>query len=121
MEVLIFEGKFQESKALTQEFFRALGSDTAIRAYTDLNDLRVIAAFLNAAAQFLDVGSADRELYLLENVRLGVQLDHLPWSFDEMITYLDKDYGDIKPELSAGDRGTRVEAVKQLINRLKGA
>jgi tetratricopeptide (TPR) repeat protein len=121
VESLILEGKFQQSKEVARELFLTLGSDSAIRPSTDPKEVRLITAFLNAAAEILDTGRADKELYLLENVALGVDCTRLAWSFDDMLHYLDNDYPGIKSisEQPAGERTARVAAVKQWINRLK--
>jgi tetratricopeptide (TPR) repeat protein len=120
VETLIFEGKFSEAKRVAEELFAALGSNTSIRPSIDPRDIRVIAAFLSATAQVLDAGSAEKELYLLENAALGMNFGQLPWSFSEMLTYLDEDYSKITPELQPSDRDARVAAVKQWIARLSG-
>ena len=81
METLIFEGKFKEAKEIGQALFVALASDTDVRSSTDPNDIRLIATFLNATAEMLDAGSAEKELYLFEN-SIGDQLD-AKWSSSE--------------------------------------
>jgi tetratricopeptide (TPR) repeat protein len=121
VEALILEGKFQHAKELARELFAILGSDSAIRPSTDAKEIRLIAAFLNAAAEILDTGSAEKELYLLENTALGMEHTRLSWSFDDMLSYLDREYPRIKSksELPSPDRAARVAAVKQWIHRLK--
>jgi tetratricopeptide (TPR) repeat protein len=118
IETLIFEGKFKEAKRLAEELFAALASDSSIRSSTDPKDIRLIAAFLNATAQILDAGSAEKELYLFENTALGMNFGRLPWSFAEMTVYLDQDYPQIMPEVHPDDREMRVAAIKELIGRL---
>jgi tetratricopeptide (TPR) repeat protein len=114
METLIFEGKFQEAKEAGKALFVALASDSSIRASTNPNNIRVVATFLNATAEMLDSGSAEKERYLFEN-SLGKRSDPLPWSFDRMLSYLKDDYPMIKPEVEASDRQRRMDAVKQWI------
>jgi tetratricopeptide (TPR) repeat protein len=119
VETLIFEGKFKEAKRHAEELFAALASDPSIRSSTDPQDVRLIAAFLNATAQILDAGSAEKELYLFENTALGMNFDRLSWSFAEMLLYLDQDYPRIMPEVHPDDREMRVAAIKQLIGRMR--
>ena len=119
METLIFEGKFSEAKEAGRTLFVALASDSNIRASTDPNNIRVIATFLNAAAEILDSGSAEKELYLFES-SFGKRSDALPWSFRRMLSYLEDDYPMIKPQLEASDRQRRIDAVKQWIVQLSG-
>ena len=119
METLIFEGKFNEAKEVGRTLFVALASDSTIRASTDPNNIRVIATFLNATAEMLDSGSAEKELYLFES-SLGKRSDALPWSFSGMLSYLEDDYPMIKPQVEASDRQRRIDAVKQWIAQLGG-
>ena len=119
METLIFEGKFKEAKEAGRVLFVALAGDADIRSSTDPNDIRVVATFLNATAEMLDAGSAEKEAYLFEN-SLGNQFDALPWNFSRMESYLKDDYPTIKPELDPSDRQRRIDAVKQWIAQLKG-
>ena len=95
-----------------------LGGNAAVRPSTDPKEIRLIAAFLNATAEILDTGSADRELYLLENAILGLESNRLGWSFDDMLSYFDTAYPRIKSELSPAEQAARVAAVKQWIIRL---
>ena len=118
VETLIFEGKFKEAKGVADELFTALASDTSVRPSADPKDIRLIAAFLTAAAQMLDTGSAEKEGYLLENTALGMSFDRHPWSFDEMLSFLDQDYRSLVPQLHPDDQAMRVAAVKQWIDRL---
>jgi len=117
MEVLIFEGKFQRSKGLAEEFFVDLANVSTVKPYADLRNLRLIASFLNATAEILESGSADRELYLFENSALGVKFAS-GWSFADMLAYLDAEYPRLKPQLRAEEREYRVATVKRLITRL---
>ena len=117
-ETLIFEGDFKQAKNVIQSLFLALARDTSIRPATNPRDIRLIAAFLNAAAEMLDSGVADKEFYLLENASLGIQRPRLSWSFGEMQFYLDKDYPHLTSELHSGEREMRVATVKQWIGRL---
>ena len=119
METLIFDGKFSEAKEAGRTLFVALASDLNIRASTDPNSIRVVATFLNAAAEMLDSGSAEKELYLFES-SLGKRSDALPWSFRRMLSYLEDDYPMIKPQLEASDRQRRIDAVRQWIVQLRG-
>ena len=66
----------------------------------------------------LDTGSAEKEGYLLENTALGMSFDRHPWSFDEMLSFLDQDYRNLVPQLHPDDQAIRVAAVKQWIDRL---
>ena len=118
VETLIFEGKFKEAKRVADELFAALASDTSVRPSVDPKELKLIAAFLTAAAQMLDTGSAEKELYLFENTALGMKFDRLSWSFDEMLSFLDQDYPNLVPQLPPDDQAMRVAAVKQWIGRL---
>jgi tetratricopeptide (TPR) repeat protein len=118
VETLIFEGKFKEAKRVADELFAALASDTSVRPSADPKDIRLIAAFLTATAQMLDTGSAEKEGYLLENTALGMNFDRHPWSFDEMLSFLDQDYRNLVPQLHPDDQAMRVAAVKQWIGRL---
>ena len=121
VEALILEGKFQQAKQVARELFATLGGDSAIRSSTDPRDVRLITAFLSAAAEILDTGRAEKDVYLLENVALGMERPRLPWLFEDMLHYLDNDYPRIKSEseLPAAERMARVAAVKQWINRLE--
>jgi hypothetical protein len=118
VETLIFEGKFKEAKRLADELFAALASDTSVRPSADPKEIRLIAAFLTAVAQMLDAGSAEKELYLFENTALGMNFSRLTWSFDEMSSFLEHDYGNLVPHLNPDDQAMRVGAVKQWIGRL---
>jgi tetratricopeptide (TPR) repeat protein len=120
IETLIFEGKFPEAKQIAQEFFEELGGDSLVRPSIDPKDLHLIAAFLNATAELLDTGSADKEQYLFENAKLGRQFGRLSWSFAEMLRYLDGDYPKIRPQLDPNEREKRVTAVMQWISQLRG-
>jgi tetratricopeptide (TPR) repeat protein len=121
VEALILEGKFQPAKQVARELFMALGGDAEIRQSINPKEVRLVTAFLNAAAEILDTGSADKEVYLLENAALGMERKRLTWMFDDMLHYLDNDYPRIKSEaeLPAAERAARVAAVKQWIDRLK--
>lgn len=121
-ESLILEGKFQQAKEVARELFMNLGDDSAIRSSIDSKDVRLVTAFLNAVAEILDTGRADKEIYLLENLALGVDYKRLAWSFDDMKHYLDNDYPRVRSEseLPAAERAVRVAAVMQWIDRLKG-
>jgi tetratricopeptide (TPR) repeat protein len=118
VETLIFEGKFKEAKRVADELFAALASDTSVRPSADPKDIRLIAALLTAAAQMLDTGSAEKELYLFENTALGMNFSRLPWSFAEMSAFLDQDYRDLVPQLHPDDQAVRIAAVKEWIDRL---
>jgi tetratricopeptide (TPR) repeat protein len=118
VETLIFEGKFKEAKRLADELFAALASDTSVRPSADPKEIRLIAAFLTAVAQMLDAGSAEKELYLFENTALGMNFSRLTWSFDEMSSFLEHDYGNLVPHLNPDDQAMRVGAVKQWIGRM---
>jgi tetratricopeptide (TPR) repeat protein len=118
IETLIFEGKFKEAKRVADELFAALASDTSVRPSADPKDIKLIAAFLTAAAQMLDTGSAEKELYLFEHTALGMNFGRLPWSFDEMLSFLDQDYPNLVPQLPPDDQVMRVAAVKQWIGRM---
>jgi tetratricopeptide (TPR) repeat protein len=117
MESLIFEGKYSDAKGVGRELFSALASDANIRSSTDPNDIRIIVAFLNATAEMLDVGSAEKELYLFQN-SLGEQSHPLPWSFQRMSSFLDKDFQGATGQLAPGERQKRVDAVKMWIAQL---
>jgi tetratricopeptide (TPR) repeat protein len=118
MEALIFEGKFNEAKDAGRALFVALASDPNIRSSTDPNDIRVVATLLNATAEMLNAGSAEKELYLFEN-SLGDQSNHLPWPFSKMLSYLKDDYPAIKVNLEPSDRQRRIDAVQQWIAQLR--
>jgi tetratricopeptide (TPR) repeat protein len=116
METLIFEGKFSEAKDRGRELFGALADESNIRSSTDPNDIRAIAAFLNATAEILDVGLAEKEYYLFKN-SLGVnQPDTLPWNFSLMLSYLKNDYPTIKLQIEPSDRQARIEMVRRWIH-----
>jgi tetratricopeptide (TPR) repeat protein len=118
-ETLIFEGNFEQAKNVTQQLFLALASDAAIRPSSNPREIRLIAAFLNAAAEMLDTGVAEKEFYLLENAALGMERARLSWSFADMLAYLNRDYPRIKSGLAPAERDARVAAVKQWIERLE--
>ena len=120
IEAVVFEGKFQEAKRLSRILFEELGTNTQVRPPADARDLRIIVAFLNAVAEILDSGSADKEVYLLENAKLGRSLDHSPWDFSEMQTFLAEDYTKIRPELDATVREGRIALVRQWVGQLTG-
>jgi hypothetical protein len=47
-----------------------------------------------------------------------MSFDRHPWSFDEMLSFLDQDYRNLVPQLHPDDQAIRVAAVKQWIDRL---
>jgi tetratricopeptide (TPR) repeat protein len=118
VESLIFEGKFSRAKIVARDLFAILASDSTIRPSSNPKEIRLVAAFLNATAEILDSGSADKEIYLLENATLGMERTRLPWSFADMLSFLDNDYPRIKAEITPGEQETRVAAVKRWIDRL---
>jgi tetratricopeptide (TPR) repeat protein len=119
IEALIFEGRFAEAKQYSEELFEALGSDAAVRPSTDAREIRIIGAFLNAAAEMLANGSAEKEVYLLENAKLGKDPKSLsPWSFAEMRIYLDEDYGPANKTVAPPEAQARIAIVKQWIDGL---
>jgi tetratricopeptide (TPR) repeat protein len=112
-ETLIFDGKFPEAKALVAEFFKQLGSGTQVRSSVDRRDLTVIAAYLNAAAELLHSGAAQKETYLFEIVKLGKEFGQLSWSFTDMEIFLDNEYPKMTGQLDPTERARRVGLVKQ--------
>ncbi len=120
VEALIFEGRFQEAKKVAADLFATLASDATIRPSANPKEIRLVATFLNAAAEMLDAGAADKEFYLFENARLGMEGARVPWSFAYLGEYLAQDYPKTKPELSPSERETRVATVRQWMSRLGG-
>jgi len=118
-ESLVFEGKFGSAKSVIQDLFLILGSESSMRTSIDRGDIRLIATFLNFVAEVLDAGSAEKELYLLENALLGRKFNRSSWSFAEMEAWLDKDYAKGGAELNPDERNQRVGAVRQVIGRIK--
>ena len=118
IEALIFQGEFGHAKKLSEELFKALGTDAQIRPPTDPRELRIIGAFLNAVAQLLDSGTADKEVYLMDNATLGRNLARSPWGFSEMQRFLVEDYAKVKTGLSPDVRQSRIALVQQWVNKL---